>query len=283
MNKKNQQNFWEVALNTNNKKKKRVGIGLNKLSPNIIKSITKAKKYADIVIVGKKIKGFECIESDSIEPLIQMAKDKKIDAVVRGNFDAVDAYNAVSKVLNFKDSILEINFFKLNGVNMIDNTCSGVFCLLPVSFTNERSVKDKIRSIDLHLDFFKKNKITPKIGILAPGKPADKKSGVPEVTTGLKEADFLVNYYQKRKVWVKHFNHQIEYAVQEANIIVAQNSWAGNLAAHCLLYLGSTEYLGGVGSNLKDIIYIDDSEAMEDYSNCIIMANYLATVNKSKK
>ena len=40
----------------------------NKVTPKLIESLKKAEEYVDVVVVGKKIEGFECIESDSIEP-----------------------------------------------------------------------------------------------------------------------------------------------------------------------------------------------------------------------
>ena len=125
--------------------------------------------------------------------------------------------------------------------------------------------------------------MTPKIGVLAPGKPVDVMDNVPEVNQGLAEAEFLVNWYKGKGIWAKHFNHQIEYAVQEANIVVAQNSWAGNLAGHCLLYLGNVDLLGGAALNIEEIVYVDDSEAMQDFTSCLIFGAFLSNMRDSKK
>ncbi len=250
----------EIVLKT----RKRVGIGIKTMTSRIAASIEKAREQVDVEIF------------DNAESLILAAKNKSVDAVVRGNLDAVEAYDAVRKILAHEGSIFEVNLYRLNGVNMIDEQAKNVFCILPVSFTNERTVQDKISSIDEHLKFFKKLGITPKLGILAPGKPQDISAGVPEVTAGLEEAQHLVDLYSERGIWAKQFNHQIEKAVIEANIIVAQNSWTGNMAAHCLLYLGTSEYLGGAALNLFEIVFVDDSEAMQDFTNCLILAAFLA-------
>lgn len=272
--------FWQNVLNIAKANRKKIGIGIKWTTPKILESLEKARAYVDVVVVGEEVEGFESVKSENPEPLMQMAKDGKIDGLVRGNFDAVEAYNAAKKILNHEDAILEINFFKLNGVNMINEHARGVFCILPVSFTNERVMEDKVKSIDLHLEFFKKIGMIPKLGILAPGKPADIAENIPEVTAGLEEAQKLVDFYTQKGIWAKHFNHQIEKAVLEANIIVAQNSWTGNMAAHCLLYLGSCEYLGAIALNIKDIVYVDDSEAMEDFTNCLILAGFFANNKK---
>lgn len=260
------QEFWEIIKSITKASRRKVGIGLKTMTPQIQQSLDSAQEYVDVVVF------------DNFNDLLRAAKENKIDGVVRGNFDAVEAYDAVGQILRHEGPILEANFYKLNGVNLIDPSAEGIFCILPVSFTNERTLADKIRSIELHLELFKKLKLIPKIGVLGPGKPEDVSANVPEVTEGLNEAQQVVDLFQDRKIWVKYFNHQIEKAVLEANIIVAPNSWAGNLAAHCLLYLGSCDYLGGVALNIHDIVYVDDSEAMENFTNCLILAGYLAVL-----
>ncbi len=275
-----EKDIWRRALEAAQTDRKRIGIGIGYVTPKIVDSLHRASEYVDVIVVGQNIQGFECVESSSIDVLVQMAKDRQVDGMVRGNFDALDAYRAVKTILGHKGSIFEINVFKVNGIKTVDEHASGAFCLLPVSFVNERTVEDKIRSIELHIQFFKKIKLTPRIGILGPGKLSDRQEGVPEVAAGLAEIEYLIQFYAARGMWVKYFNHQIEYAAQEANIIVAQNSWAGNLAAHCLLYLGSCDYLGGAALNLKDIVYVDDGEAMQDFTNCLIFSSYLADISK---
>lgn len=263
------QEFWDKVKSTAKANRKKIGIGIKTMTPQIRHSLDLAQEYVDVKVF------------DNFEELVQAAKDKGIDGMVRGNFDAVEAYNAVKKILAHAGPVLEANFYKLNGVNLVDPDAKGVFCILPVSFTNERNLEDKIKSIDLHLELFRELELTPKIGVLGPGKPEDISANVPEVTEGLKEAQQVVDLFQNRNISAKYFNHQIEKAVLEANIIVAPNSWAGNLAAHCLLYLGSCDYLGGVALNIRDIIYVDDSEAMENFTNCLILSAYLAVLKQN--
>lgn len=271
-----EEDIWQRAMAAVQTGRKKIGIGIRNVTPRIVDSLRRASQYVDVMVVGQHVRGFECVESNTIEPLVQIAKDRKVDGIVRGNFDALDGYRAVKTVLGHKGSIFELNAFKINGIKSIDEYASGTFCLLPVSFANERTVEDKIRSIELHLQFFKKIGVTPRIGLLGPGKPSDKQENVPEVDAGLQETAYLIEFYTERGIWVKYFNHQIEYAAQEANIIVAQNSWAGNLAAHCLVYLGSCDYLGGTALNIREIVYIDNGEAMQDFTNCLIFGGYLA-------
>jgi|GEM_PF-1641353 len=275
------QDLWQKIQDKAKEKRRTVAIGINNVTPRIVESLKKAEEFVDVVVVGKEIEGFKSYKSDNPELLFQMAKDKKVDAIVRGNFDALDAYNAARKVLNHEGSILEIVLFKLNGVNTINENATGIFSGLPGSFVNERSLYDKIKSIDMHIEFYKKIGLEPKLGILGPGKMIDVLDNVPEVNQGLAEAQFLVNWYTEKGIWAKYFNHQIEYAVQEASIIVFPNSWAGNFAGHCMLYLGNVDFLGGAALNVKDIVYVDDSEAMQDFTNCLIFAGFLAN-NENK-
>ena len=265
----------EFAILEEAKKEKRtVAIGLERVTDNIVKSIKKAGKYVDIITVGKAVNGIKNIEGDS-HTLVQLLKDKKVDGIVRGNFDAVKMYEAFRDLFNVS-FISQIQLFLLNGVRSIDEEKKGLFTIVPVSFSNERTIEDKIRTINLSIELFRSLKIDPKLGILAKGKPEDRSEGIAEINKSLDEADYLVDFYKKRGIWAKHFNHQIEYALLESNIIVAPDSGAGNLAAHCLIYLGTCESLGGIAANLKDYIYVQGSEAQQDFYNNIMLAAGIA-------
>ncbi|MEO6077344.1 MAG: hypothetical protein ABIP54_00985, partial [Candidatus Andersenbacteria bacterium] len=78
------------------KRKNRVAVGVLHDYPISIESLEKVKDEVEIVIVGpKRIGNFEFIESTDARDLIRLAKDRKVDAVFRGNFDAVDVYEAI--------------------------------------------------------------------------------------------------------------------------------------------------------------------------------------------
>lgn len=266
-----------------NKKRNKIGVGIAKATPRVRESLKAVAKIAEITVVGEKVPGLNHVASKTIGPLIKMVRDKKVDGMVRGNFDALDFYSAVRKIMKHEGQILQVGLMKLNGIKMIDEEKTGVFAPIMTSPSNERTCADKIKQIDLHVKFFEEYGIEPKIGLLSAGKPIDIEEAIPEIDRTLTEAEFLVNWYTKKGYFVKHYNHQIEYAVGECNIVVMQNAIAGNLAAHVMLYLGTTDYLGGIVTNVGDYVIVDDSEAMQDFSQCVKFANAMVNIKRAKK
>jgi predicted methyltransferase MtxX (methanogen marker protein 4) len=122
--------------------------------------------------------------------------------------------------------------------------------------------------------------IVPKIGILGPGKPIDALENIPEITQGLSEAMFLQDWCKKKGIDATYYNHQFEYAARDANIVVAPNSWAGNIAVRTLMFFGTTDYIGSVETNIKDIIFINTPEAFLDFTDPIVFGAFLANSNK---
>ncbi len=274
--------FYSFLNQKAQEKKNRIGIGLAKVTPRIESSLRLASEFAEIIIIGNPVDGFESIESNSINPLLEMVRDGKVDGMVRGNFDALVFYNAIREVLGHEGAIREVNLLQLNGLKMIDEERKGIFALVGVSPSNERTTDDKIEQIDRHIEFFEQYNVDPKIGLLSAGKPDDIKEGIVEVSVTIEEALRLEKKYTEKGYAAKHYNHQIEYAAQDdCNIIVAPTAIAGNLAIHVMLYMGTTDFLGGIATNVGKYVIVDDSEAMQDFSQCIKLAN--AMVNATIK
>jgi len=280
MSKKKEMDLGDYIEQMSKKKKNKIGVGIAKATPRVRKSLQSVAKVVDITVVGEKVPGLKHVASKTIDPLIEMVRDRQVDGMVRGNFDALDFYNAVHDVLQHEGPILEVNLIKLNGIKMIDEEKTGIFAPIMASPSNERTCADKMRQIDLHIEFFEKYGITPKIGLLSAGKPVDIEEAIPEIDKTLTEAEFLVNWYTEKGYFAKHYNHQVEYAVGECNIVVMQNAIAGNLGVHVMLYLGTTDYLGGIVTNVGDYVIVDDSEAMQDFSQCVRFANAMVNVKR---
>ncbi len=255
------------------RKKNRIAIGLLHDYPLSIKSLNDAKEFIDIIVVGPKaIEGFECIESQDAHTLIHLIKSGNVDAVFRGNFDAVELYNAIRNVYSFHDSLMSITPVLIKKINSITDNINALVSLLPISPSNYKGVASKILNIDSNIRFFKAFGITPRIGLLSAGKPSDVLEGIPAIEKTITEAEFLVNWYTKKGYNAKHFNHQIEYAVQESEIIVYPDGISGNQAARAMHFFGDTEFFGNIVTNLP-FVYGQTAEAFRDWSKCLFFLN----------
>lgn len=255
------------------KKRNRVAVGLLHDYPLSVGSLRAASEDMDIVIVGpKKIAGFEHVESTNARDLVQLAKDGKVDAIFRGNFDAVDLYDAIHDIYSFDKSVVMVAPVLVRRVNTINDNLNAVRCVLPGSPSNYKGVKSKIENIDANIAFFESLGVKPRIGLLSAGKPTDVLEGIPEIDKTITEAEFLVNWYKEKGYEAKHFNHQVEYAMLDSEIVVYPDGISGNQGMRALMFFGDCEFLGGISTNLP-FIYAQTAEAFRDWATLLKFLN----------
>lgn len=266
------------------KRKNKIAVGVLHDYPVSVAALKKVKRYIDITVVGpKEIKGFKWVKSTDARDLVNLAKQKKVDAIFRGNFDAVDVYEALHSELKFKGSVQTVAPVVLRGVKSIKERMDRMVCVLPVSPSNDGALANKIKNIDVTIEFWESFGIKPKLGILSAGKPTDILEGIPEIDKTLTEAEFLVNWYTKKGYEAKHYNHQVEYAALEADIIVYPNGITGNQGFRAMIFFGRNIALCGISVGLP-IIYGQTAEAFRDWTDVLMFLNgYLNRNLKLKK
>jgi len=255
------------------KKRNRVAVGVLHDYPLSVKSLRSAKKYMDLVVVGpKKVPGFDFIKSKDAHDLVNMAKEGQVDAVFRGNFDAVEMYDAIHDIYDFDGTVVGISPAIVKRINTIDDNLNGLRCFMPISPSNYKGVASKIEDVDANIKFFEEFGVKPRIGFLSAGKPFDVLEGLPEVDKTITEAEFLVNWYKEKGYEAQHCNHQLEYAVRDTDIIVFSNGIAGNQGVRAMMFFGDLVNLGAVSVNLP-LVYAQTAEAWRDWTNCFRFLN----------
>ncbi len=166
----------------------RIGLGIGKISKEIIRSAEAASDYADVVLVGdgKAIKetgtGIEIIHStEPSKKLVELLVAGEIDGAVRGTLSATATLKKLKSALKIK---------KLYRVALLE-TAEGVsFFLAPVGIDEGNSVENKIELIKRGVEHFRRFGIEAKVGILSGGRFEDK--GRDEhVDRTLMEAEFV--------------------------------------------------------------------------------------------
>jgi predicted methyltransferase MtxX (methanogen marker protein 4) len=255
------------------KKRNRIAVGVLHDYPLSVESLKKVKDRVEIVVVGpKKIDDFEFVESSDAHDLVRLAKDNKVDAVFRGNFDAVEVYEAIHEIFEFNGSVVGISPMVIKKVQSIEENLNGLRCLLPASPSNYKGVKSKIENIDANIKFFESFGIKPRIGLLSAGKPIDVLEGIPEIDKTITEAEFLAKWYTDKGYEAKHFNHQVEYAVINSEIVVYPDGISGNQGLRAVLFFGDNDMLGGISTNLP-FVYAQTAEAFRDWEKLLLFLN----------
>lgn len=266
------------------KRKNKIAVGVLHDYPVSVAALKKVKRYMDITVVGpKEVKGFRWIKSTDARDLVNLAKTKKVDAIFRGNFDAVEVYDALHTELKFKGSVQMVAPVVLRGVKSIKERMERMVSVLPVSPSNDGALANKIKNIDVNIEFWESFGVKPKLGFLSAGKPADIMEGISTIDKTLTEAEFLVNWYTKKGYEAKHYNHQIEYAALEADIIVYPNGITGNQGFRAMIFFGRNIALCGIAVGLP-IVYGQTAEAFRDWTEVLLFLNgYLNKNLKLKK
>ena len=80
----------QVFLERAKRGKRKIGISILRPVAETIESLKKASEYADLVVVGAKVDGFENIIENNQEKasqiLLGLLKDKKVDEIGRAHF-----------------------------------------------------------------------------------------------------------------------------------------------------------------------------------------------------
>jgi predicted methyltransferase MtxX (methanogen marker protein 4) len=247
-------------------RRRRIAVGLKTNGPRITASLEAAREYVDIVLVGpEEIVGFDCRKAENPVALIELAHAGEVDGVFRGNFDAVETYGALRRVLGTTGRFVSINPLLVRKVQCLDEPEDRLVCMLPVSPTRGATLAGRIEEVDACVRFLRAFGIEPRIGILSAGKPSDVLAEDPVVDRTLAEAAFLVEWFSSRGLPARHFNHQAEYAFVACNVIVYPDGISGNQALRAAMFLGENVLLGSMLVGLP-FGYSQTAESMLDWT-----------------
>ena len=256
--------------------KPKIGFGLKEPNKEVLKSLVKSKKYAEIILVGPKainsVKGFQKIISE--EPEKELAKvlfNEEVEGIIRGTIDDFKTFEAYSALIGKEKAkeMIELALMKdFYGRQFFVSQGSN-----PFGWTKEEKIKDCegiIRFMKAELD------IKPKIGLITGVRHETyaRKKEIKEGVQGIlnqtyEDADFIVDYFAKKGINAKNYAIEIETALkEECNIIVPPNGMVGNQIFRTLAFLGGGSLLTGSRANLPHP-YEDNSRGETDFETHI--------------
>lgn len=268
----------DIFLARAKKQKRKIGIGICRPIPETIESLKKASEFADLIVVGAKVAGFEnIVEEDqekASEILVQLLKDKKIDGLVRGQV---------------KDSYTLDLFHQIFGKEPLPSNrkvCPAVmrkgdysFIVTTCSIYQGMTLEDKIYEVDRTIKYMKEDLgIEPKIGIMSSLRPTSKVGKYPSLDEVAKVNAELNKYLQDKGYNSKEYYFEYETAVWDnCNVIVPSMGLVGNAWLKALLYLGDWNLLSCPYLDLG-VVWEDGSRNEKDYYWHIVHA--VAMCNK---
>jgi len=254
------------------KQKRKIGIAILRPIPETISSLKKASKYADLIVVGAKVKGFENIIEDDTEKaskiLIRLLKDKKVDGIVRGQVK--DSYTLDVFFKEFNIEPIPSNRKIAVSILQKDNY---TFFISTGSIYQGMTLEDKIYEVENIIKHMKDGfGLDPKIGIMSSLRPTSKVGKYPALDKIAKINTELCDYLLDKGYNAKEYYFEYETAVWDrCNLIVPSMGLVGNAWLKALLYLGNWNLLACNYLNLG-VVYEDGSRNEKDFFWHIIHA-----------
>jgi len=222
--------------------KAKIAFGLKEPNQKILDSLTKAKKYADITLVGnetiKDVEGFAKIIVDNPEEkLATMLANDEIEGIIRGTIDDFQTKEVYEKLTGEKYAFAPAIMETPNGHQ---------FLLGPASNPEGWDKEERLAIAEGFAEFFKTYGIEPDIAIFTGRRHEtyprnkDKREGVDGILNKTYEdAEWIVeqlnNKGYKAKNWAIDLNPALEAG---ANVIVPVNGMVGNQIFRAMHFAG---------------------------------------------
>ncbi|MCD1296250.1 phosphotransacetylase [Methanocella sp. CWC-04] len=262
--------LWDTIVKSAQANKARIAVGVGEqYMDKTIQGAEQAaeKGYASVILVGPKRMDtiLPTVVSENPEAeLIKLARDGKVDGVVRGSLGANTTLKCLKEIMGIK-RVLRVSLLK---------TPSGrFFFFAPVGVDEGWTVEDKVELGELGAGLMRRFGVEPNIGVLSGGRLGDRGRSE-RVDRTLDDAEAVARILTEKGIKAKHAEILIEDAVNEYNYIIAPDGISGNLIFRALCLVGGGE---GYGAPLvgADIVYVDTSRAGTGYENAICLASAL--------
>ncbi len=218
------------------RKKRHIAVGIWRPDKEIINSLKKAKKYANLTIVGSKIKGFNCIDTknddEASKIIVDLAVSKKVDGFVRAQL---------------KDSFTHHLFVEKTGVNLdlkfvplFMSKGDYWFAISNPSNYNSITSEAQVSEAERLAEYMQNNlKIKPKIAVMSTRRPSGRVGEFKMLEEIAIKCEKTAEVLRKKGYDVKEYYIEYETAVLEKrNIMVGSSGMVCNTWLKGLAYLG---------------------------------------------
>ena len=262
--------------------KPKIAFGLKEIDNDILDSLKKGKKYADIILVGnksiKEVEDFEfVINANPQRKIAKMLADDEIDGIIRGTIDDFKTYETYEKLTGEKYTFCP---------GLLEDPKGRQFFITSASNPEGWDKEEKLEKACLIADFIKDWGIDPKIAVFTgerhetyPRKKHIREGVVGILNKTYEDAEWVVKNLKEKGYDAKNWAIDLNPAVEAgANILVPVNGMVANQIFRVLLFCGG-KILAATRLGLSRF-YEDNSRTEKDY---LFHVKWLvAMINKKK-
>jgi len=210
----------------------------------------------------------EVLASENVvNTMIDLLKENKIDALIRGMVSSSTFLEMVKKILKLNT---------LSRIALLETAFNKDFLFAPVGIDEGRSIDEKIYFIKNGYKILKDFGIEPAISLLSGGRIGD--LGRDKIVDkSINETTLIVNRMKDENIEnISHSEILIEEAIKQSNFIIAPDGISGNLIYRTLVHLGNGFSHGAlyIEPYTMGKIIIDTSRVgpENEYKSAILMA-----------
>lgn len=260
-----------------------VAIGTtNTDSARFRQSLEIATEAADIILVGGQIQGYESADVPSRDGsaiaarLFSLAKEQKVDAIVRGQIDYITFHQQFRKAFpELARDVMCISFLRSE---------KHEWFMAPVVHHDETGIEGRCYLARQAAKICQQLSVAPSIGILAAddpegyGEQIGKALPIAEtVLADYKNAKAIEEVLRSEHLDATVFPLRIDEAVNKCNVVVPMDGIIGNFLHRALGYIGGVE-MGGCISLTRRVVSIETSRFNDAFETAILMAAALVNL-----
>ncbi len=262
--------------------KPNIAFGLKGPDEEILKSLKKGRKYADIVLVGpeaiKDVKGFELvIDNNPEEKIASMLANDEVEGIIRGTIDDFTTVEAYQKLTGEKYTFCPGLLEDPKGRQLFITAASN-----PEGWDKEERLQAAINIAN----FVKEWGIEPKIAVLTGRRHETypRKKDIREGIDGIlnktyEDAEYIVEKLKEKGFNAKNWAIDLNPAVEAGyNVICPVNGMVGNQMFRVLLFSGG-KILAATRLGFSRV-YEDNSRTEKDFEFHVKWL--VAMINKKK-
>lgn len=252
--------------------KKRVAIGMLDPALGIIESLEEAKQFANIIVVGTPIDGFDSIEEKNerkaSDCLIALLQSKRVDAIVRGQIYYTHYHDSMNEYFEFKRDVM--------CPYLLRDHCRNEWFITPVVHHDDASVDGRCYLSSQTARICEALGNNAVIAVLAPDKKSE--MGYSDVVDkGILDAEAIVAKLISDGFNARMVELRIDLAASGANIVVPMDGIVGNFVYRSLGSLGGATLVGGFTLTNR-FVSIDTSQSQKGFSHAIESAVAMANL-----
>ncbi|MFA5022214.1 MAG: hypothetical protein WC508_04010 [Patescibacteria group bacterium] len=222
---------------------RKLAIGIVDPSPEVVSSLKQAVDYADLIVVGCKIDGLNCIETknetEASKIIVDLLKSEKVEGVIRGQLKDSETHKLFLQAYNRPEDKekIPVCFLAKDGQWFVTTSCSNYSSL--TLETKRSEIWQTIQWLESNLG------IKPTIAITSTRRPTGRVGEFGLLEEIAERCETVAKELKEKGYDVKEYYIEYEKAVWEGRTLICPAiGMIGNTWMKGLTYLGGWRWVG---------------------------------------